>query len=112
MTLPSNADLQAPPIDVSEKAFQAQILRLASAYGWNFMHVPPAYVRGKWQTYIQGSPGYPDLTLARNGEVLLVELKSEKGRFRPGQEEWVKVAGSHGRIWRPSDWTEIVETLK
>ena len=109
---PSPEDLLAPALDVSEKAFQAQVVRLAIAYGWHYMHVPPAYIRGKWQTNTTGTPGYPDLTLVRDGRVLLVELKSEKGSFRPGQKEWIASAGQHGFIWRPSDWDSIVSTLR
>jgi hypothetical protein len=104
-------DLTAPPLDISERSFQAQVLRVALAYGWQFMHVPAVFTRGSWRTPTQGTPGFPDLVLARDGVLLLVELKTEKGRFRPGQEEWVSAAGEHGYIWRPSNWAAILQTL-
>lgn len=105
--------MKPPPSTISEKAFQAQVCRLALRHGWRYAHVPAAYVRGKWQTYIAGSEGLPDLILARAGTLLLVELKSESGKkkFRPGQLEWIEEAGIHGLIWTPSDWEDILNTL-
>jgi hypothetical protein len=59
---------------------------------------------------MSGDPGFPDLVLARGGVVLHVELKSEKGKVRPEQSEWLAELG--GEIWRPSDWPGIQERLR
>lgn len=58
---------------------------------------------------MQGHPGFPDLVLARNGEVLFVELKSEKGKLSPEQRDWL--AHTNGRLWRPADWPDICTLL-
>jgi hypothetical protein len=100
-----------PPL--SEDDFQQQVLDWAQLRGWRIAHVRAAQVRdGRWATPVTGSPGFPDLVLARRGVVLLAELKSETGRFRPGQREWLAAADTHGRLWRPSSWDTVVAELR
>jgi hypothetical protein len=79
----------------------------------------------KWVTYHtfdsrRSNPGFPDLVLVRKGCLLLVELKSEKGRVSLAQREWLtelgNVKGWHPEsvrvcLWRPSDWDEIERVL-
>lgn len=97
---------------LTEAAFQTRVMDYAKLRGWMRVHYRPAKQRGKWVTAITGDVGAPDLILARAGRVLLVELKSETGAFRPGQREWLDAADWNGRLWRPSDWDLIVEELK
>lgn len=97
---------------LSEAAFQTRVMDYAKQCGWMCVHYRPAQQRGKWVTAITGDVGAPDLILARSGRVLLVELKSETGAFRPGQREWLDAADTNGRLWRPSDWDTIMEELR
>lgn len=59
--------------------------------------------------------GFPDWIFCRDGRMLAVELKSEKGKVRPEQQEWIDVLntvpGVQAFVWRPSMWDEIVATL-
>ena len=53
--------------------------------------------------------------MVRAHTILIVELKSEKGKVKPAQEEWLsalKKASISTYVWRPSDWDEIVEILR
>jgi len=50
--------------------------------------------------------------LARDGKVLLVELKKEKEKPSPEQEAWLLALGPHGRLWRPRDAATIMEDLR
>jgi transcriptional regulator with XRE-family HTH domain len=102
----------AKPRPLTEAEFQGRVMDYAQRCGWMRVHYRPAQQRGKWVTAITGDVGAPDLILARNGRVLLVELKKEDGRFRPGQQEWLTAAGDNGRLWKPSHWDAIVEELK
>ena len=103
-----------PPI--SEKDFTEQVIEYAQLCGWLCAHFRPARVirRGKetWETPVDGDgAGFPDLVLARDGVVLLVELKSQAGTLTEAQTKWINAAGDHGDIWRPSSWMEIERTL-
>ena len=63
--------------------------------------------------------GFPDLVLARGEHLIFAELKTNRGRVRPAQREWLDVlsnlAEGQARIsvylWRPRDWDGIVEIL-
>ena len=60
---------------------------------------------------MQGDPGFPDLVLARDGEVLFVELKSSKGKPTTEQVIWLNELGG-GCVWRPDDWPRIQAVLE
>jgi len=99
-----------PKEGISEKDFQKKVIKLAEGHNWFWCHCPSVFSSGKWRVPLAGSPGFPDLVLARDGLIVLVELKSDTGRLRPGQAEWISAA--NGKIWRPRDWEEIVEFLQ
>jgi hypothetical protein len=75
----------------------------------------------KWLAYHtfdsrRSEPGFPDWVLIRE-RLLVVELKSERGKVAPAQYRWLKAfedAGADTRVWRPQHWLsgEIEETLK
>ena len=96
---------------ISEADLQHSVIDYAKLRGWMVCHYRPAKTAKGWRTPLEGDAGCPDLILARGGVVLLAELKSETGTFRPGQREWLEAAGEHGRLWRPRDWKDIEETL-
>lgn len=94
----------------SEAEFQSAIIRLARLNGWRVYHPPdnrPAR-NGRVQSV---EPGFPDLTLVRDGELIFAELKTSTGRVRPEQHEWLTalalVPGVETYIWRPGDFDAI-----
>lgn len=90
---------------MSEDELEDAVIQAAQLQGWVVVHHRPARTAdGQWRTAIKGQPGFPDLCLARDGVVLLRELKREKGKTSPGQVIWLEALGDHGGIWRPSDW--------
>jgi hypothetical protein len=82
----------------TERQHQAAVEGLLRFYGWRYHHSPdnrPVDTgkgrRGRQRT---GSRGFPDLIATRRlagygPELLIAELKTEHGRYGPGQEEWL-----------------------
>lgn len=98
---------------LSEAQWQERVVAAAALNGWRWAHFRPAQVRGgRWATPQSGDLGFPDLVLARHGELMVAELKSDTGAFRPGQKDWLTELGAHGRIWRPADWDTVHDELR
>lgn len=91
---------------VTEAQHQAAIIELARLNDWLWYHVPDSRKCPR---------GFPDLVLVRPPVVLFVECKTDAGRIRPEQREWLAALhecdGVQARVWRPKDWAEIEETL-
>lgn len=96
------------PLTLSETAFQRTVIEAAQWYKWRVTHFRPVKIReGKWATPLEGDPGFPDLALARAGQVILAELKTNKGKVFDDQALWLAELGVFGRVWRPRDWPVI-----
>jgi len=103
----------------SEANFQLKIIQLSRLGGWELVHAERKVQVGdssRWITPIQGDPGFPDLVLVHRErrKVLFVEIKKKGGQLPPEEYEWglaLLEAGQDYRLWSPSDWDEIVNTL-
>jgi hypothetical protein len=65
------------------------------------------HVRNSKRGVVQGHVGFPDVIALRDGRVLVVELKSDKGRLTDDQRVWLdewRKTGAFVHVWRPSDW--------
>lgn len=91
---------------LSEAAWQSQVFGLLRFYGWRFHHSPdnrPAVAgAGRRGRQHVGDAGFPDIVATRHlpgyeSELLFVELKTDKGRYRPGQWEWLGALERVGR---------------
>jgi hypothetical protein len=97
---------------MSEADFQRWFIDTARLGGWKVCHFRPGLTqRGRWITAVQGDKGCPDLILAKDGRVLLVELKTDKGKATKEQVAWLAAAGGHGRLWRPENREAILLDL-
>lgn len=96
---------------MSEEDFKQRIIDAAAAHHWFVHHDRPARTEKGWRTPIQGDPGFPDLCLARDGVIILAELKSSTGKASAEQSAWLAAAGPHARLWRPSDWPQVLAEL-
>ena len=101
-------------IKQSEDDFKRAVIELAQLNGWLVHHGRPAMNRkGAWATWQDGDNGFPDLTLARGGRVILAELKREKAKPSEAQMEWIEALGQPPAcVWYPSTWNEIDRTLR
>jgi len=92
---------------ITEKQFESQVKDLAIMFNWFYYHT--------WRS-IHSPAGFPDCVMIRDERVIVVELKSEKGKVSPQQEQWLnafratKMAEVY--VWRPSDFDKIVEILR
>jgi hypothetical protein len=90
----------------TEAEFQSAVCELARKLGCLVFH--PKNVR-------RSEPGFPDLVIAGNRAFLFRELKTNEGRLRPEQADWIAkltAAKADVGVWRPSDWDRVVAELK
>jgi hypothetical protein len=75
--------------ELSETAFEGQVRGLAEFYGWRGYHTRDS--RGS-------ARGFPDWVWVRVdatiAELLIVELKTDRGRTKPEQGEWLEELGA------------------
>jgi len=90
-----------PDQDMTEAELKALILPMAKAKGWIVFTTPQ--VKPLRPARLDGSAGYPDLTLARDGEVLWLELKQEDAKpLNLAQSAW-QLALPRMEVIKPSD---------
>lgn len=99
------------PRPLREDEWTSRVIETARLHSWRVAHFRPARTAKGWRTPVQGDIGLPDLILARDGVVLLAELKQDRGTVRPDQRLWLAALGRHGRLWRPRDWDDVLATL-
>ena len=100
--------MTAPPslLTCTEKAWMQTVVSAARMLGWHTYHTHDSRRSDK---------GFPDLVLVHPDHGLIfAELKTEKGRVRPEQWEWIwrlEKAGERVFVWRPSYWDEVQAVL-
>lgn len=100
-----------------EGDFQTQVTDLAERRHWEWFHVYPSQVHGKfWRTATSGSmrDGWPDLVLVRGDRLIFAELKKQSGHTEPEQKRVLDLLGHAAEVyvWRPSDINKIEALLK
>lgn len=89
---------------VTEREFQAEVVKTARSCGWITYHTHDSRRSDK---------GFPDLVLVRE-RVVFAELKTDTGRESAEQLEWMrrlKRAGAEAYVWRPRHMDDIHATL-
>lgn len=97
----------ARPAVESEASFRTWVCDLATVRGWRWCYFPDS-------RRLEGVSGIPDLILVRGTRLLFVELKTDVGRVRPGQREWLADlagTGAETHLWRPRDREAILTAL-
>lgn len=90
---------------MSEREWQDLVVQYARLHKWWVFH--PYDSR-------KSAPGWPDLVLLRPPRIVVAELKSERGKVSAAQERVLALldeCGVDARVWRPSDWDDVAETL-
>ena len=98
---------------MTEQQLLDAIVQAAKLHGWMVAHFRPALTAKGWRTPMQGDPGFPDLVLARKGEVLFLELKSQKGRMTEAQTAWHYELGiARAHLVLPEDLDDVLCMLR
>ena len=99
------------PKTLREDAWTRWVIDAAILHGWMVHHARPARTSRGWRTPVQGHVGAPDLLLARDGDVILAELKRNDTYPTREQREWLRHLGGHGCVWRPRDADAVLARL-
>jgi hypothetical protein len=117
MTVPSRIALPAALLGAMTEAELQRIIVDAATLGrWRVAHFPPSRShRGGHLTAgaYDAVRGWPDLVLVRD-RVLVLELKSARGRLTAEQQAWLDAftaAGVDARVVRPADLDALVVEL-
>lgn len=70
---------------MTEAQLKDAVTKAAHEHGWLVFSLPMSKIR----RLVKDASGYPDLTLARDGAVLWLELKQEKGIVSNAQRKWM-----------------------
>jgi hypothetical protein len=99
-----------------ERVLLDAVIECALRLGWQVAHIPDdlyalAASQGRFDA-LAGAEGLPDLILAKGGQVILAECKSQRGAVRDEQMRWIVASSAY--VWRPSDWSsgEIENVLR
>lgn len=94
---------------MSESELQSAIIGLAKLLGWRVAHFRSANTTQGWMTPVAADgKGFPDLCMVKDDRLLFVELKTDRGRLSPEQDEWIAALqdsrGCGVYVFRPRDW--------
>jgi len=91
---------------MTETQFLKSVVSVAEDGGWLVYHTYDSR---------RSQAGFPDLVMTRAGRTIFAELKSQKGRIKAAQQNWLdelrKTKGLEVFLWRPSDMDEVVKNL-
>lgn len=103
---------------ISERELQATIITACELTGRLVFHLEDARrrVRRHGDHLMVGdaqTAGYPDLTIARQGEILWAELKGARGRLETRQVEWLDQLPPHqAYVWQPEHLDHALEIIQ
>jgi hypothetical protein len=92
----------------SEEEWRHQVRGIATRYGWRLQYHTADSRRS--------DPGWPDEVFGHLGQrrTLFVEFKTDSGRIRPAQREWLAHLADSGcevAVWRPGDLPTVLQVL-
>lgn len=101
---------------MNERELQTAVIECAQLLGWKVAHFRPALTGKGWRTPVEADgAGFPDLVCVRHARMLVLELKSDRGRMSVAQVDWLaafQAAGVEALVLVPADWESgFVEKL-
>lgn len=101
------AGIQDPTVlaGVTEKQLQSAVVEAMGYMGWLTYHTHDSR---------RSNPGFPDIVAVKGSRLIFLELKSEKGKVRAEQVEWLDVLiETHSEVYlvRPSTQDAFMRTV-
>lgn len=100
---------------MTERQWQTTVEQALTAAGWRWYHAPDNRPGGRTGRIQKVTAGFPDLIAVRGGRLLALELKAQRGRLGPAQQEWLDalaLAGAEVAVYKPSDWDALWERIR
>jgi len=93
---------------MTEKLFQGRVEQALKVAGFAVYHT--------WSS-LHSTKGFPDLIAIhpKRKKIMVVEVKSETGKLRPEQNDWLEwfsLCGIDARVLRPSEFDTFWEDIK
>ena len=115
---PDTQSTPNPPRKTEEADLQSEIVAHLQTLGYLAAHFRPAKTAQGWRTPVEGDgAGFPDIIAVHptRGRCVVLELKSEEGRIKEKQLEWLRalmnVQGVTVMVVRPSNWKDLRSLL-
>ena len=91
---------KAKPLGMTEGELHTKVCKLFRDHDWRVYSVPRSQHGGP------GRAGFPDLMLYRERQVLAIELKTNSGKLKEEQKEWLNALGQAlpALVLRPAHW--------
>jgi len=93
-------------MSLTEKEFMGQIKLLAQYTNWIVYHTFDSRRSDK---------GFPDLVLLRPPELIVAELKTDRGKVTREQAVWIdsfSACGIESYVWRPAQFGQVLARLR
>lgn len=90
---------------MTEKEYQQQIVDLCKLLHLRYYHTHDSR---------RSTAGFPDLVIVGENQTIFVEIKTQTGKVRKEQREWLTALAHSGQkayLWRPSDFNAVTRTL-
>jgi hypothetical protein len=105
---PAAADSPERAAGASEEQWRSQVREIATRYGWRLQYHTADSRRS--------DAGWPDEVFGHlcQRRTLFVEFKTDTGRIRPAQREWLTHLSDSGlevAVWRPRDLHTVLRVL-
>jgi Holliday junction resolvase len=89
---------------VTEKELQSTVIEAMEWKGWRVYHTYDSR---------RSQPGFPDVVAVRGGRLMFVEFKSEKGKVKREQVDWLDALVKTSEVYlvRPSTQNEFMAVI-
>lgn len=103
-------------LSISERELAATVEAALELYNWLWTHYTfsPNRSGNGFRTHLRGHAGMPDYVACRNGRLLFVELKSQRGRLSAAQRVWrseLQKTSAEYHLVHPSDLDHFLKRI-